>query len=615
MTSTNCIEGVQIAKMGVKNLRGLIECNPSLQQRHFLHGGTVVIDGWNLAFRLYLEASFDCILGGEYSRYFRLYKDANVHCVVMLDGAYDPSNSKLRTIQKRNMDRISQMKRLKGADAEKIKVMPPLATDVYRTVLADLDVEMIQCVFEADEHIARRANQLNCPVISDDSDFFVYDLKGGLIPLSSLNRETTMKQLNPNGPTVKGIDCKIYKVENLLNKFNPEFNRELLPLFGTIVGNDFVAEDTFSHFFQTIRAPRDCRLHYNPPHATMVAMLSFLSRQKSLEECIDIVLRCTPKERRDKLHNLMKDGIARYRSEFSDERVTYKNGVPMPDWVVQKFRAGEVPSEVITMATTGIHFLFVKVEVVSMISSYQVSLLLRKSLYRLVFKGHASMVQELDRSGHDMQFQDIEFTTGEVGLSEIPDLSADQRRTILINCIQPKVHCADLVKLPAGKLLMYALEYLVLNTMIEWEFALSLLVMHVAVQATAARTMTERVNYLLGIYVNSKQVQGFSSFYKKPTSGQRLDLDLIYKTNQYTGCLDTIHALNQVLGAHKINFKFHLVMNGVFLHNFYKDLKGRPQPHRYLANHLQPNSRLHLKFEELWSQVFQRLFSESRDQR
>lgn len=66
---------------------------------------------------------------------------------------------------------------------------------------------MIQCVFEADEHIARRANQLNCPVISDDSDFFVYDLKGGLIPLSSLNRETTMKQLNPNGPTVKGKPC------------------------------------------------------------------------------------------------------------------------------------------------------------------------------------------------------------------------------------------------------------------------------------------------------------------------------------------------------------------------------------------------------------------------
>lgn len=47
----------------------------------------------------------------------------------------------------------------------------------------------------------------------------------------------------------------------------------------------------------------------------------------------------------------------------------------MPDWVVQKFRAGEVPSEVITMATTGIHFLFVKVEVVSMISSYQVRFL------------------------------------------------------------------------------------------------------------------------------------------------------------------------------------------------------------------------------------------------
>ncbi|OQR79596.1 protein asteroid1-like [Tropilaelaps mercedesae] len=451
--------------MGVNGLCGLIGYNPSLQKQYILHDCTVVIDG-----------------------YFQLYAKANVHCVVVLDGGYDPSNGKLRTIQKRNMDRVYQMKRLQGADAEKIKALPSHATVVYRSILAQLNVEVIQCVFEADEYIASHANKLNCPVISDDSDFFVYDLKGGLIQLSSLDRKTVQKQLKPGGPII--------------------------------------------------------------------------------------------------------------------------TGAAVPDWIVSGFVAGRIPSKIITVVATGINFLYIKIEALHMRSSYEVSLPLRKCLYGFVFKGQTNMIQELDRSGHGLRFQDVEFLEGEVGLLEIPDLSAKQRLTIFNNCVLPTANCADLVDLAEGKLLLYALEYLVLNTSVNWQFALSLLVTHVVTQATAARTEDEHVSYLLGVHVYSHEVRGFSNFFRKPTPGQRLDVQLIHKTNEYTGCFDAIYWLNGLLGAFKTNFKFHLVLNGVFLHNFYKDLNGRPQPARYLADHWQPNSRLHRMFDNLWNQILQRLFSE-----
>lgn len=60
--------------MGVKGLYGLINCNPELLEPYFLHDETVVIDGWNIAFRLYLGSNLDCVYGGELLAYTDLVR-------------------------------------------------------------------------------------------------------------------------------------------------------------------------------------------------------------------------------------------------------------------------------------------------------------------------------------------------------------------------------------------------------------------------------------------------------------------------------------------------------------------------------------------------------------
>ncbi len=66
-------------------------------------------------------------------------------------------------------------------------MIPPLSQDVFKNVLSALSVNHVTCVFEADDQIAALANAWGCPVMSNDSDFFIYDLVGGFIVFDYVN--------------------------------------------------------------------------------------------------------------------------------------------------------------------------------------------------------------------------------------------------------------------------------------------------------------------------------------------------------------------------------------------------------------------------------------------
>ena len=82
---------------------------------------------------------------------------------------------------------------------------------------------------EADAEVASLANAWNCPVLSNDSDFFIFDIKAGYIPLSSLDWKSSR------------LSAKIFHRRNLASHLR--IHPELLPLFASLVGNDYVSSD------------------------------------------------------------------------------------------------------------------------------------------------------------------------------------------------------------------------------------------------------------------------------------------------------------------------------------------------------------------------------------
>ena len=94
---------------------------------------------------------------------------------------------------------------------------------------------------EADSEIASLANALKCPVLSHDSDFFIFDVEGGFIPLSSFAWQSC--------PSI----ARIFYREKLAQYFG--INSELLPLFASLVGNDYVTFELRKPFYGSLQLP------------------------------------------------------------------------------------------------------------------------------------------------------------------------------------------------------------------------------------------------------------------------------------------------------------------------------------------------------------------------
>jgi hypothetical protein len=90
-----------------------------------------------------------------------------------------------------------------------MSVLPLLVRTVFIDLLKEFNIEVIQSHYEADGDIAALARGLKCPVISNDSDFFVMEVL--VIPLSMMELNTAVKT-----EIGSAIQCKLFEMESFL---------------------------------------------------------------------------------------------------------------------------------------------------------------------------------------------------------------------------------------------------------------------------------------------------------------------------------------------------------------------------------------------------------------
>lgn len=72
---------------------------------------------------------------------------------------------------------------LRKAEVASQRFFPPLGSEVYREVLADLKIQCVVCKGSADGVVSKIANYSKCPVLSSDSDFYMYNLHSGFVTI------------------------------------------------------------------------------------------------------------------------------------------------------------------------------------------------------------------------------------------------------------------------------------------------------------------------------------------------------------------------------------------------------------------------------------------------
>ncbi|CAH0557937.1 unnamed protein product [Brassicogethes aeneus] len=247
--------------MGIKGLTTFINRRTELFfEDYHLHDTNLVIDGNSLCCQLYCwhckQKCNDCF-GGDYDNYaavvrnfFQLLLDCNVVPFLVFDGGYE--KRKLHTILSRMKNRIECAKNLNSVSEGHYSVFPLFLRETFINVIDELGLKRARCEFEGDSEVACLAKALNCPILSYDSDYFIFDAL--YIPFSTF----TMSLSRSRDKTYNYIYCQVYKIDKFLDHFGG-MDKTNLPILAVLLGNDYIKRSMFSEFYKHLKVEKTNR--------------------------------------------------------------------------------------------------------------------------------------------------------------------------------------------------------------------------------------------------------------------------------------------------------------------------------------------------------------------
>ncbi|GAA5800785.1 hypothetical protein HPULCUR_006223 [Helicostylum pulchrum] len=250
--------------MGIHGLSFFIKSHPSLVDKvewnlnwtgdsdtdHF------IFDGNAFVYHIAYENRTDWTHGGQYATVAKVVEDmvetlrkAGIQMTFLFDGSLP--QDKMETRIKRHKSYIERsistywnLKQINTSNKNEeqrqngiqyygdLFLIPPMTLEVIIQTLRELDVEVKICQGEADSEVVELAAEKNGYVVSQDSDMHVYPNIGkGYIPFELLNIPTQGEN----------ISAGVFHPEKLTSLLN--LKPSLLPLFGTLLGNDYLDSD------------------------------------------------------------------------------------------------------------------------------------------------------------------------------------------------------------------------------------------------------------------------------------------------------------------------------------------------------------------------------------
>ncbi|CAH8560395.1 unnamed protein product [Schistosoma turkestanicum] len=252
--------------MGVRGLTTYLESDPRNFIDYQLHNTTVVIDALNFLNFLYFDSELYTQFNGEYlafsgviNRFINSLKRCGINPIFVFDGCHE--HFKLNTQVKRSHQRMQTCRTLLNHvknhnlpptnTSYYVELLPPLTTVTLVQALNTLNIDYVTSDGEADQDVISLGIYLHCPVISNDSDFYVTipSNKVGVcfLPLSLMSFEPIINTIKCNACHKHNKICAYLKCQQFLTngpglKNLPDVQR---PLFASLLGNDYVKSSTF----------------------------------------------------------------------------------------------------------------------------------------------------------------------------------------------------------------------------------------------------------------------------------------------------------------------------------------------------------------------------------
>ena len=309
--------------MGVKKLTTFVDSD-FLRWRCEEVYGKLVVDGSSLVHSLH---TMEWSNGGQYREYRSVVRrfylkllNSGITPIVIFDGVTD--EQKTSAVMKNNQDRVKIIHQKITDNASRYfkcvgRILPPLCSQVYLMILYDLGIDFYVADGEADIVIARVANHYSCPVLSTDSDYFVFRLIGGYIPYSNFHLKSSV------------IKADIYYRDEFAMQLGFK-DSSLLNVIPAIVGNDFISPCSHPSMPDGENEIRSiCR--YLKQFSSLEEYLASTSSRSHESKC-----------RQAKEWYEIPDSLS-CEELVETTQLRPKNGSQFPQWFVELFHKGHVP--------------------------------------------------------------------------------------------------------------------------------------------------------------------------------------------------------------------------------------------------------------------------------
>lgn len=613
--------------MGIHGLTSYIGENHNFFNNIKLQNTRIVIDGNNLFHRLYFDSGLDLKYGGEYDsftdtiyKFFEALLLCNISPYVVFDGGCDCSDKKFETIKQRAKDNILKAHTISRGGRG--TVLPLLAPEVFKQVLMQLQVPFVQCHSEADRDIVTLANQWNCPVLTLDSDFCIFELKAGYCPLNYFKWKN-ITSLKDHSDFYISAQC--FSIENFCNHFN-HLNKALLPLFAVLNGNDYINLPFLENLFTRVR------FHARTSSAgrkntRIQGLLNWLAEFSEPKDAIENILKHLKQSELEKVRAVLYYHMDEYIQSEVDLAMYFQNKeirphVPTvlankaPEWMLVALLKGELApflSDCLTLRRT---FLHAQVENNRRSSSHRCSLYIRQVIYGLLISeetfpdatlglsaklpGKASLsseefgkvhyVQEYDRHEQTLRKNNIQavgksFNSVKIhSLQRLPEISILDRTHFFLETL--KVN-ADVHALPVN---LHLTVYITCYWIAQAEPKVTL---H-HLQALLLCIVTGELHKLIHKPGNWNSIENGSEMVYERLSQLRqkeqqmgnLNVDVAHVFCQWQSCLLMGIYLNQILCCPLPTPDITRLYSGTLIHRFYQELKSMASTENLLEGSL-----------------------------
>ncbi|XP_007935600.1 protein asteroid homolog 1 [Orycteropus afer afer] len=586
--------------MGIRGLMSFVEDH---RNEFFtdlkLRDTKIIIDGYALFHRLCFNSNLELQYGGDYDSFTDVVQEffeslfaCNICPYVVLDGGCDISDKKLTTLKDRAREKIQMAHSLSigGGGC----VCPLLIREVFIQVLIKLQVCFVQCFSEADQDIVTLANHWNCPVLSSDSDFCIFDLKAGFCPLNGFQ----WRNMN----TIKGtqnyyIPATCFSIDAFCHHFS-NMNKALLPLFAVLCGNDYINLPIVEAFLSKIRLPVGATSLKGRRHHRVVGLLNWLSCFDDPTEALDKVLKFLPKKDRENVKELLCCSMKQYQQSHVKLQDFFQHGayvcpdslnLSLPEWVLVALAKGQLSpfiSDALVLRRTILH---TQVENMQQPNAHRIAQSIRQIIYGILLNTWphlentswnvsspqplaVSEVERVHKSIKTSIVQAVKLPEDHSDLNKLMELPLEKREMLLLETLKVKRTILDPIptslRLPIA-VSCYWLQHAEAKAKLHHVQALLLGMLIGPLHAIKSPDKEDvREDGAKMLYKEFHRVR------EQARLRRRLDLDTAHVFCQWQCCLQMVVYLNQLLSAPLPEPDLTRVYSGTLVHGLCQELRA-----------------------------------------